>query len=141
MIWDKMSCINGCMVKSHLVISLVPYWKHKSDNKLLSSDQQQVTVNVKEFEVLKIMTSWLFRGWKRLNCHRQWPEILLSQIHQKSVMLQCFHENSIVRSSQFKIQKYYSSVYIYSTPCQIFLDYFFKSCFDRNWSVKVKFLG
>ena len=25
MIWDKMSCINGCMVKSNLVISLVPY--------------------------------------------------------------------------------------------------------------------
>ena len=24
MIWDKMSCINGCMVKSNLVISLVP---------------------------------------------------------------------------------------------------------------------
>ena len=26
MIWDKMSCINGWMVKSNLVISLVPYW-------------------------------------------------------------------------------------------------------------------
>ena len=25
MIWDKMGCINGCMVKSNLVISLVPY--------------------------------------------------------------------------------------------------------------------
>ena len=25
MVWDKMSCINGCMVKSNLVISLVPY--------------------------------------------------------------------------------------------------------------------
>ena len=25
MIWDKMSCINGWMVKSNLVISLVPY--------------------------------------------------------------------------------------------------------------------
>ena len=26
MIWDKMSCINGWMVKSNLVISLVPIW-------------------------------------------------------------------------------------------------------------------
>ena len=25
MIWDKMSCINGCMVRSNLLISLVPY--------------------------------------------------------------------------------------------------------------------
>ena len=25
MVWDKMSCTNGCMVKSSLVISLVPY--------------------------------------------------------------------------------------------------------------------
>ena len=25
MIWNKMECINGCMVKSNLVISLVPY--------------------------------------------------------------------------------------------------------------------
>ena len=25
MIWDKMSCINGWMVKSNLVISVVPY--------------------------------------------------------------------------------------------------------------------
>jgi hypothetical protein len=27
MIWDKMGCINGCMVISNLVISLVPYNK------------------------------------------------------------------------------------------------------------------
>ena len=28
MIWDKMSCINGWMVKSNLEISLVPYYGH-----------------------------------------------------------------------------------------------------------------
>ena len=30
MIHVKMSCINGCMVKSNLVISLVPFLCHKS---------------------------------------------------------------------------------------------------------------
>ena len=28
MIWDKMGCISGCMVKSNLVIYLVPYLLH-----------------------------------------------------------------------------------------------------------------
>ena len=29
MIWDKMSCINGWMVKFNLVISLLPYPLHR----------------------------------------------------------------------------------------------------------------
>ena len=44
-------------------------WKHKSNNKWLLL----WSVNVKEFKVLKIMTSWLFRGRKRLHCW--WPQI------------------------------------------------------------------
>ena len=39
-------------------------WKQKATT---------TSVNVKEFKVLKIMTSWLFRGRKRLHCW--WPQI------------------------------------------------------------------
>jgi hypothetical protein len=34
MIWDKMGCINGCMVIANLVIYLVPYlWRRKRERK------------------------------------------------------------------------------------------------------------
>ena len=42
-----------------------------------------MTVNVKEFKVLKILTSWLFPGQKRLICHHRWPQI--RKFHLKKI--------------------------------------------------------
>ena len=42
MIWDKMSCINGCMIKSNIVISLVPYLTSLGSFCLISTKAQAV---------------------------------------------------------------------------------------------------
>ena len=48
-----------------------------------------MTVNVKEFKVLQIITSWLFWGRKRLICHRRWPQI--QKFHHKTLREKDWH--------------------------------------------------
>ena len=88
-IWDKMSCINGCMIKSNLIISLVPYFQLCCLKKrtllvlswLLLSHMTYLQLRKKWlFVMLSKFTKWLFSLRKKCRFVQFSKQLFLSQI-------------------------------------------------------------